>query len=85
MAKDISRLGLVKFRRDDAHRTGRPKHHTGTSSKRPQGAAEGENMKARFPIPLKSADVLELQHWKEGSTRWVCMIEETTILTTRYS
>jgi hypothetical protein len=43
MSEDVSKL--VRLRRDDAHRTGPPKHHRGTSSKRPPEAkgVEGVN------------------------------------------
>jgi hypothetical protein len=45
MHEDISKL--VRFKRDDAHRTGLPRHHTGTSSKRLPEAIRGGDMKAR--------------------------------------
>jgi hypothetical protein len=45
MREDISKL--VRLMREDAHRTGLPRHHTGTSSKRPPEAMRGEDMKTR--------------------------------------
>jgi hypothetical protein len=45
MPEDISKL--VRLMREYAHKTGLPRHHTGTSSKRPPEAIRGEDMNAR--------------------------------------
>jgi hypothetical protein len=45
MPEDISKL--ARLIREDAHRTGLTRHHTGTSSKRPPEAIRGEDMKAQ--------------------------------------
>jgi hypothetical protein len=45
MLEDISKL--VRLMREDAHRTGLPRHHTGTSSKQPPEAITGGDMKGR--------------------------------------
>jgi hypothetical protein len=47
MPEDISKLKLVRLRRDNAYRTGLPKHHKGTSSKCPPEAMGEEGMKTR--------------------------------------
>jgi hypothetical protein len=41
MVKDLSKP--LRSERDDAHRLGQPKHHTGTSSKRPLEAGRGRH------------------------------------------
>ena len=68
MPEDVSDSELVRFRGKIAHKTGLPKHHRGTSSKRPPEAMAEKGMKARKQR-ISRSDVLGAQLCKAESAR----------------
>jgi hypothetical protein len=63
---------------EDAHRTGLPKHHRGTSSKRPSEAIRGEDMKPRRRRG-NHHQILGVPHCGEGQLDY--LQADTVILT----